>query len=240
MLVVVLFFLITANVFVVFSEDKLFIQYINALSIPVFVIFALLKYKPDNISFFFFCLFVFLSDSSGLLFQDVNMFYATSVFYVAACIHLLILVVSKYRFIHVDKPIKAYLLLMFLITTFFLSLVYNAIKQIFDNNLEGVLFVVKSLAFIVLCLGAFGVYLSSQNKKSIFFLTAVICFGFSTIFDYVNIYFLSEWRFEIFHQLLHVIGIFFIFKFIIRDKNVELGPIQFRDNNERTNDNVLA
>jgi hypothetical protein len=230
----------TVNVIAFFSEDKLFAQYINALSIPVFVIFALLKAKPDNISFFFFCLFVFLSDSSSLLFHDVNMFYATSIFYVAACIHLLILVFSKIKLIHIDKPIKAYLLLMFLITTFFLSLIYNAIEQIFENNLEGVLFVVKSFAFIVLGLGAFGVYLSAQNKRSIFFLTAVICFGFSTIFDYVNIYFLSEWRFEICHQLLHVVGIFFIFKFILEEKHVKVNTFEYLNNNSRTDNNILA
>jgi hypothetical protein len=239
-LCIVLFLLMTVNVIAVFSEDKLFAQYINALSIPVFVTFALLKVIPDNISFFFFCLFVFLSDSSSLLFHDVNMFYATSVFYVAACIHLLILVFSKIKSIHIDKPIKAYLLLMFLIITFFLSLIYNAIEQIFNNSLEGLLFVVKSLAFIVLGLGAFGVYLSSQNKKSIFFLTAVICFGFSTIFDFVNIYFLSEWRFEICHQLLHIIGIFFMFKFIIVDKLLEVNTFKYLNNNNRTDNNILA
>lgn len=235
----VLFFLMTANVFAIFLEDKSFVQFINASSVPVFVLFSLLKYRPNNISFFFFCLFVFLSDSSSLFLQDVNMLYTTSIFYVAACIHLLILVLPKLDLMHIDKSIKAYLLLMFLISTIFLSLVYNAIEPVFVGKVEALLFVVKCLVFIILGLASFGVYLNSQNKKSIFFLTAIICFGFSVIFNNLNMYFLSEWRFTLLDRLLHIVGIYFIFKFIIEEEQVESFNRQHVDNTRMTN-NILA
>lgn len=234
-----LFFLLTVNAFAVFYKDSSFVQFINALSVPVFVVFSLIKYKSDNISFLFFCLFVFLSDSSGLFLQEVNMFYGSSIFYVAACIHLLILVLPKLDIYHIDKSIKAYLLLMFLIATFFLSLVYNTMGHVFFNSVEAIFFVVKSLACIILGLVSFGVYLRYQNKKSIIFLAAIICFGFSLIFNNLNIYYLSEWRFSLLDRWLHIVGVFFVFKFIIEEKQVE-SLSRERVGNTGVSNNILA
>lgn len=228
-----------ANSFAVFLEDQSFVQYVNGLSVPVFVAFSLLKYRLDNISFFFFCLFFFLSDSSSLFFHQVNLVYATSIFYLAACIHLLILVIPKLNLMHIDKSIKAYLLLMFFISILFLSLIYSAIEQVFVNGVEAMLFVAKYFALTILGLASFGMYLLTQNKKSIYFLTAVICFEFSVICNNLNIYFISEWRFSLLDRLLHIIGLYFIFKFIIEEKEIKSFKKSHADNTTMIN-NVLA
>ncbi|MEC3907675.1 hypothetical protein VOI54_11650 [Tamlana sp. 2201CG12-4] len=110
--------------------------------------------------------------------------------------------------------------MMFLISIFFLSLIYETIEVVLLNQITVILFMVKSLVLIVLGLLSFGVYLSVQNKKSIWFLTGVVCLGFSAIFDYFNIYFLNEWRFFMGHKLLYVTGIYFAFKYDISNNSM--------------------
>jgi len=78
----------------------------------------------------------------------------------------------------------------------------------------------KSISLIVLVVIAFGVYLNSETKLSILFLIMAISFVFSDILNYVSHYYVYHWSFIMLDRILHVIGLFFLFNYIIEYNKV--------------------
>ena len=188
-----------------------------ALFIPVFLIFYLVKYKSLKVVFISFLLFSFLGDVSLTFFSNETFVKISSILYFLSYLYLIVMVIPKFKLLKVDKLIGVYLFGVFVINIFFLYTLFSILKVIIPDGTEVLLFGLKSLSLIVLAFISFGVYLNTQTKQSILFLVAVIFMAFSTILNYVNLYYLYHWSFEMLYRALYGVGLYFIFRYTIAD-----------------------
>ncbi len=227
--------LLAINAFVTFTQNSLMLKSTMALFIPVLLIFYLVKYKTLGVIFISFLFFSFLGDISLTFFSNETFVKVSSILYFLSYLYLIAIVVPKFKLFKVDKLIGVYLLGVFVINLFFL---YTILKVIISDNTEVLLFGLKSLSLIVLAFISFGVYLNTQSRQSILFLVAVIFIIFSTILNYVNLYYLYHWSFEMLHRVFYGAGLYFIFRYIISDNKYKKTIYKIRQ--KFTSDNIWA
>lgn len=128
--------------------------------------------------------------------------------------------IPKFKYEELNKVITLYLVVVIIINIYFLYAVYEILKSIIPDSLEVFLFGMKSISLIVLVIIAFGIYLNSETKLSILFLIMALSFVFSDILNYVSHYYLYHWSFIMLDRILHVIGLFFLFNYIIEYNKV--------------------
>jgi len=211
------FVLAVINSLAVIIEDDVLLLSIKSLSVPVFLIFFYVKNNKINMSLMIFLAFAFLSESSGVLFPDLNVVCTESLFYCFAFMQLIVLILPKFKFIQLDGLIKAYLLMMFGVTLFFFKVLYDLVGVEFLERAEVMLFSTKSFILVILVFVAYGVYLHIQSKQSILFLIAAVCFGFSCVLDYLNFSFINNWSFMVLNRIIYLFGMYFIFRFVIEE-----------------------
>ncbi|NMH89449.1 hypothetical protein [Flavivirga algicola] len=221
--------LIAISFFVTFSQDSLMLKSTMALFIPVFLIVYLVKYKSLGVIFISFLFFSFLGDISLTFFSNETFVKVSSILYFLSYLYLIAIAAPKFKLLKVDKLIGVYLLGVFLINVFFLYTLYSILKVIIPDNMEVLLFGLKSLSLIVLAFVSFGVYLNTQSKQSILFLIAVIFIIFSTILNYINLYYLYHWSFEMLQRTLYGVGLYFIFRYIIADNKYKKTIYKIRE-----------
>ncbi|MDO5981193.1 hypothetical protein [Flavivirga spongiicola] len=230
--------LIAINFFVTFTQDSLMLKSTMALFIPVFLIFYLVKYKSLRVVFISFLLFSFLGDMSLTFFSNETFVKVSSILYFLSYLYLITMVIPKFKLLKVGKLIGAYLLGVFVINIFFLYTLYSILKVVIPDHTEVLLFGLKSLSLIVLAFISFGVYLNTQTKQSILFLVAVVFMAFSTILNYVNLYYLYHWSFEMMYRTLYGVGLYFIFRYIIADNKYKKTIYELRE--RLSSENILA
>lgn len=211
-----LFLLIVLNVIGAVSEDALFLQSTKPLFVPVFLIFFYLRNKAISIPFILFFLYSFLGDSASMFFSNETFIKASSIMYFLSYLCLIYFVMPKFKFEKRNKIISLYLLVLVLINIYFLYSVYGLLRGIIPDTLEVFLFGLKSISLIVLFVIAFGVYLHSETKLSILFLIMVLSFVFSDILNYVNQYYVYHWSFLMIDRVLHAVGLFYLFNYIVQ------------------------
>lgn len=235
----VFFILAVINSLAVFIKDDVIMQSLKSLSVPVFFIFFFVKHHRISIPLIVFLIFAFMSESAGSLFPDFNVVCTESLFYCFAFLQLFVLVLPKFKFMKFDGLIKAYLLMMFGVTLCFFKILYDLVGMEFLESAEALLFSGKSLVLIILIFVAYGVYLDIQSKQSILFLIATVCFGFSCAIDYLSFSFVNNWIFMVLNRIIYLLGMYFIFKFIIEENKCNI-----RQENEIhdsfSSDNILA
>ncbi|MFH4965848.1 hypothetical protein V8G69_12675 [Gaetbulibacter sp. M235] len=210
-----LFLLIVLNIIGAVSEDALFLQSTKPLFIPVFLIFFFINNKFNNIPFILFFLYSFLGDSSSMFFSNEIFLKASSIMYFLSYLCLLSFIIPKFKFEEFNKIIAIYLTIVLLINMFFLYVVYGVLKSIIPDSLELFLFGIKSISLIVLVIIAFGVYLNSESRQTILFLIMTLCFMFSDLLNYISQYYVYHWSFLMLDRILHILGLFYLFNFII-------------------------
>lgn len=212
--------LMVLNIIGTFSEDAMLLNSTKPLFVPVFLIFFLIKDKTISVPFILFLLFSFLGDSASMFFSNDTFIKASSVMYFLSYLCLLSFLIPKFKFIEFNKVVTFYLLAVIMINMYFLYSVYEILKSIIPDSLEIFLFGMKSISLIVLVIIAFGVYLNSETKLSILFLIMAMSFVFSDILNYVSQYYVYHWSFLMLDRILHVIGLFFLFNYIIEYNKV--------------------
>ncbi|WP_298533491.1 hypothetical protein [uncultured Algibacter sp.] len=237
---VAFFTLVVLNSFAVIVRDDLGMQFIKVLSIPVFFIFFYARNNKINISLIVFLVLAFLSDGVRLLFHDFNIFCLESVFYSFAFMQLIVFMLPKFKFIQFDGLIKAYLLMMFGVVVFFANVLYDFVGIEFLNSMETMLFSTKCTVITALVFVTYGVYLHVQSKQSILFLIATVCFGFSCILDYLNFSFVNVWSFMILNRITYLLGIYFIFRFIIEENKLKTRQIEVDVQENFSSDNIFV
>lgn len=234
-----LLLLITINVLGFLTEDALILKTVMPLAIPVFLIFYFVKYKTLRITFISFLLFSLLGDTASLFFTQDSLIQTSSILYILSYLFLIIIVIPHFKITEVAKLIGAYLFVVFLITIYFLYVIYSVLQIVVLNEPEVQLFGIKSLTLIILAFISFGVYLNRQSKESALFLTAVIFLGLSVVMNYINLYYLYNWSFELLARVLYAIGLFVIFKYFKMVYVVKKPkPIQIKES--YSSDNILA
>jgi hypothetical protein len=233
-----LFLLIVLNVIGTISEDPLFLQSTKPLFIPVFLIFFFIKNKTIGVPFSLFLIYSFLGDSASMFFSNETFLKASSVMYFLSYLCLVSFMIPKFKIVQFNKVIALYLVLVVLINMYFLYTIYSVLRTIVPDTLEVFLFAIKSVSLIVLVIIAFGVYLNSETKLSILFLIMALSFVFSDVLNYVSQYYLYHWSFLMLDRVLHVVGLFFLFNYIIEYNKVPQKKLETKDN--VVSKNILA
>jgi len=224
-----LFLLIVLSVIGTISEDPLFLQSTKPLFVPIFLIFFFIKNKTIGMPFSLFLLYSFLGDSTSMFFSNETFLKASSVLYFLSYLCLVSFMVPKFKIVQFNKVIALYLVTVVLINMHFLYAIYSVLQTIIPDTLEVFLFAMKSISLIVLVIIAFGVYLNSETKLSILFLIMALSFVFSDVLNYVSQYYVYHWSFLMVDRILHVVGLFFLFNYIIEYNKV---PKVVLDNKE--------
>lgn len=212
---VALLILVTVNILGVYSEDLFLLKTTKSLFIPTLLILFLLKSKKLSMPFIFFFIFSFFGDLSVAFIQNQDFIKISSAFYFLSYISLIGLVIPKLNFFATDKVIGTYLTLMFLISAYFTFVFYDILKSFVPDSLEVILFGAKSISLIVLMVLALGKYLYNESKPSILFLIVAFCLLFSTALNYVGLYYVYNWSFEVIERVIYAIGIYFLLNYII-------------------------
>ncbi|MFD0988996.1 hypothetical protein ACFQ1R_02700 [Mariniflexile jejuense] len=236
-----LILLIAINSVGVASEDALIMKTAMPLFIPVFLIFFLVKYNKLGVAFILFLLFSFLGDIASMFFSEEILLEATSILYIISYLYLLIMVLPKFKFLEVNAIVGTYLLLVFSITIYFLYLIYSVLQTIIPNHTEVLLFGLKSAVLIVLGFISFAVYLNTQTKQSVLFLTAIIFFGLSVIMNYINLYYLYNWSFELLQRVLYALALYVMFIYIMNSNFIKKPKqIKIKESEHYASDTVLS
>ncbi|MFG6687572.1 hypothetical protein ACGK9U_13390 [Mariniflexile sp. HNIBRBA6329] len=235
-----LILLIAVNIVGVFINDALIMKTMMSVFVPVFLIFFFINDKSLGIAFISFLLFSFLGDTSALLFLDDVLIEASSVLYILSYFFLLIIVAPKFKFLELNALVGTYLLVVFSIAVYFLYITYSILDVVVPNHNEVLLFGIKSFVLIILTFVSFGVYLNTQTKQSILFLTAVVFLGLSVMISSVNLYYLNNWSLELLYRLLYATALYLMFKCITDKEVVTKQPKYIELKEKYSSDTVLS
>ncbi len=233
-----LLLLITVTILGTYSEDVLALQTTKALFIPVFLIFFFVKNKALSLPVISFFIFSFLGDASLAFFENDIFIKASSTFYFLSYICLIGIAISKFKFFEVDKVVGTYLIVVFLINAYFLYTLYGILKAIVPDSLEVFLFGVKNISLILLIFLAFGKYLANDTKPSILFLMVALCLVFSTILNYVSLYYVYSWSFVMLERVIYAIGIYLLLYYVMEEN--KSARIFDKLQNSYNSDNIFA
>lgn len=129
--------------------------------------------------------------------------------------------IPRFKVLRLDKIIGVYLIGVFSINLYFLYTLYTVLDTMVPDSSQVMLFAVKSLALILLAFLAFGVYLSTQSKQSVLFLIGIIFMMFSSAMEYINLYYVYHWSFEMLGEILYVSSLYFIFRYIMSNNKIK-------------------
>ncbi len=233
-----LLLLVTVSIFGTYSEDVLVLQTTKALFIPVFLILFFIKNKALSLPLISFFLFSFLGDASLVFFENEIFIKASSSFYFLSYICLIGIAISKFKLFEIDKVVGIYLIVIFLINAYFLYTLYGILKVIVPDSLEVFLFGVKNISLILLIFLAFGKYLANDTKPSILFLMVALCLVFSTILNYVSLYYVYSWSFVMLERVIYVIGIYLLLNYVMEEN--KSSTILDKTQNSYNSDNIFA
>ncbi len=233
-----LLLLITVTILGTYSEDVLALQITKVLFIPVFLILFFVKNKALSLPVISFFIFSFLGDASLAFFENDIFIKASSTFYFLSYICLIGIAISKFKFFEVDKVVGTYLIVVFLINAYFLYTLYGILKAIVPDSLEVFMFGVKNISLILLIFLAFGKYLANDTKPSILFLMVALCLVFSTILNYVSLYYVYSWSFVMLEKVIYAIGIYLLLNYVMEEN--KSARILDKPQNSYNSDNIFA
>ncbi|TYB79658.1 hypothetical protein [Bizionia myxarmorum] len=162
-----------------------------------------------------FLVFSFIGDFSSVLYSNQLVINLSSLFYCISYFLLAYAAISRIRIFNIDKVVGICLLLVFSINSYLMFQLYSVLMVKIADATEVTLFGIKSIALLALAFVAFATYLSKDSKSSILFLATALCFGFADVLYYISNYYVFHWSFVVLDRSLHVVGLFFLFNYII-------------------------
>lgn len=200
-----------------FSGNYLFTKSIYPLFIPIYLIFFFLNNKNLKATYLSFLAFCFLADLSFMLFKGSQYIHVSSTFYIIGFMYLFFLALPKFKIHRLNNILRSYFIIVLLISVYLLYVVGFEMNYIVTSNNQTLLFSLKSLSLILLVFIAFGIYLCTETKESVLFLTGVILINMSSVLGYINLYYIYHWSFEMIDKLFYIASLYFI----IRSFNTE-------------------
>lgn len=200
-----------------FLPGTSYVFYLKPLFIPVFFGYAILKNGfvfPKRYLFFVFLFylgqtFMLYSDNSKTVLQLALVFYI--MFYFA----LINLSWPLIRDSHFKKIFTTVTLFVILLNAFFLFLIVYIIFESTTDSITNYITVLNAILALMLMITAV-VYLSiDTSKKSILYFFGAISLILSDAFSAVNVYYLYVFELNILELILHFVGFYLIYLFII-------------------------
>lgn len=208
------------NVLATLSESGLLLQITKPLFVPVFIMYYFIKNRYLSFVFILFLVFSFIGDFSSVFSSNNSILKFSSLIYFLSYLSLIVYTISKFKRVRIDMIIALYLLIVVSINSYFIYELFSIMKSQISDPLEVSLFAAKSVSLIVLTFLSFVVYLNSDTKQSILFLLVALCFVFSDVLHYISNYYIYNWSFVMLDRVLHVVGLFFFFNYIIGENRI--------------------
>ena len=212
-LIIVFVLLSLINVFAAFAEDILLFRIAKLIAIPTLLIlyFNNMRYMANV--FFFTFIFFFLGDLFVVFNFNEFASQLSMGFYTLSYLLLIFVLFGKLKRVRFEGLVSMYLILVFLLNSYFLYVLYEVIQDSLTERINLILIVCRGISLIGMSFLAFAVYLSRESKQSIIFLTMAFCFVFSDVLYFVNTLYVYYWLFELLDKLLHLFGftMFFIY-----------------------------
>ncbi|TXE11961.1 hypothetical protein FUA26_07825 [Seonamhaeicola algicola] len=218
----VFFVFVAAMVYCNVTSNFKIANYIYLLVIPTFLTVFISKFKTLNIGFAFFLVFAFLGNISSFFFYEDLQLKVASALYIIGFIYLIAVKLPKFKVFKLDKLVIGYLIMIFFIGLYFLYSLYSVLNSVVSDNSEVLLFAIKNFVVMFLALLAYGVYLSVESKQSVWFLISVIFLGFATVLNYVNLYYIYHWSFEMLEKIMYVSGVYFLINSMAFKESIEV------------------
>ncbi|TYA57259.1 hypothetical protein [Formosa maritima] len=179
-----------------------------------------IKNRFFSFVFVLFLVFSFVGDFSSVFSSSNLIIKFSSFIYFLGYLTLIFYTFSKFKRIRLDMVIGLYLLIVISINSYFIYELFSILKLQISDPIEVNLFAAKSVSLIALTFLSFVVYLNSDTKQSIIFLLMALCFVFSDVLHYISNYYIYNWSFVLLDRVLHVVGLFFLFNYIIGENRI--------------------
>ncbi|XCF07692.1 hypothetical protein ABI125_07465 [Tamlana crocina] len=206
-----------------FSRNIMVLRAVLLLAVPLHLTFYFYKKKRLSVAVISFLLFVFLGNAFTAIFYEANYTGISNILYLVASVSLMMVLGQNYKAqLQIkNKLIIGYLLVMFTIGLCFLLEISHIFSALVTNEMEFYVFVFQGLSLLVLGLLSFGLFLSNARYSAIYFFVAIVCFGFALAVNYVSIFYLYDFVFELLSALFYVSGLYFLFKFLLKENHVK-------------------
>lgn len=191
--------------------------YIKPLLIPVFMTYAILKNGFVFHKRYLFFVFLFYIGQILILFSDHSntVLQLALVFYVMFYFALINLVWPQIKDTQFKKIFTLTTVTVFLINALLLFLIVYLIFESTTETITNFITVLNAILALMLMITAV-VYLSiDTNKKSILYFFGAISLILSDVFAALNIYYFGIFELNVLDLMLHFIGFYLIYLFII-------------------------
>lgn len=192
----------------------------NATKVASIVIlltlYYILKNRMANVFLTIFFLF-FLGDVFSVFnFGDMADKLSKS-FYLGSYLLLIFVMLGSLKQIKYEGVVSIYLILVFLLNSYFLYMLFGMVKENISDDVILVLYICHGIALIAMAFFAFAVYLSNETKQSIIFLVMVFCFVFSDVLNYISSLYVYYWMFDFVGNMLHLVSLCLLYVFVIEN-----------------------
>lgn len=141
-------------------------------------------------------------------------------FYIGSYLLLIFVLLGRLKQTKYEGVVSIYLILVFLLNSYFLYMLFGMVKDTFSDNVNLVLFICHGITLIALAFIAFAVYLSNETKQSIIFLIMVFCFVFSDVLNYISSLYVYYWIFDFVGNMLHLVSLCLLYVYVINHHKI--------------------
>lgn len=206
-IIVMLTLIVILNISASYFKFSLITKVTALAIIPALFVFYYYKQRlMANVFFTIFTLY-FL----GMLFNALDYLNLSSKLsqacYLGAYALLAFVMIGKLKNLKIEGIVTLYLIVIFLTTSYFMYILYGAVKDSFSDSVILTLFLSKTVALWLSGFLAFVICLSRESSQSILFLTVVCCFVFSEVLSSITTLYVTFWLFEAIQNILQGAGL---------------------------------
>ena len=214
--------LVLFNVISFFTNGDALLQMVEPLLFLPILIFFFYKYSKIRLVLIAFLLFAILGDLSSLF--DMKA-YGVEVDAVAYCLGYLCLIyeaINRIKKLNISVLVGVYLVVVFIINTYFLYIFYGVLRETISNSVELTLIVVRVVSLLLFSLFSFTVYLSVESRQSILLLLMSISLVFSDVLYLVTDYYMYYWIFDFISKSLYLVAFYCFYLYVVNHKKYSI------------------
>lgn len=210
--------LVIFNVIAFFTKADKLLQLIEPLLLLPILVFFFYKYAKIRLVLIGFLIFAIIGDLSSLFDMKANGVGIDAIAYCLGYLCLMYEAIYRIKKLNISVLIGLYLVVVFIINSYFLYVFYSVLKESIVNSFELSLVVVRVVSLLLFSLFSFTVYLSSESKQSILLLLMSISLAFSDVLYLVTEYYMYYWIFDFISKSLYLVTFYCFYQYIVNHK----------------------
>lgn len=210
--------LVFFNVIAFFTKADKLLQLIEPLLLLPILVFFFYKYSKIRLVLIGFLIFAIIGDLSSLFDMKANGVGIDAIAYCLGYLCLMYEAIYRIKKLNISVLIGIYLVVVFVINSYFLYVFYSVLKESIVNSFELSLVVVRVVSLLLFSLFSFTVYLSSESKQSILLLLMSISLAFSDVLYLVTEYYMYYWIFDFISKSLYLVTFYCFYQYIVNHK----------------------